>query len=729
MPPPSLPRGSNLPKLPPLKPQDLHPGHSTGRGRLNIASLEILSFVLAGLPTATSPALLLSPSVTLDRRRPYKLSLPLVAITALVLIIAIAAANLASSRASFRITALVNQVRSRVGVASQSQFRSRLFTTSNAMTGDKYRNPPQAPPLFTHTPESILQVVNSNNARTKAVLDQVVADIKPENATFANVLEPNLLSDNVLQVSNNIVMFYQYVSGSKELREASTKAQGISDDFFIELKLREDVFKLVDAAYATRETQNLQAEQLHLIDKERQQYIRNGLLLPAGPQRDRFKEVQKRLSQLCLQCSKNMNDEMGGVWFTPDELEGVPSDELDISQLEKGTGENEGKVKVSFKYTHLFPMSKYAAREDTRRIYTSAEANKMSNNVPLFREIIALRDEAARLIGYPDHASLIISEKMAKSPERVNEFLGDLRKRLAPGGVKESEHLLEYKKKFCQERGAPFDGNLNLWDVSFYSRIMKETEYSIDENEVSQYFPVQSTYQGMIKIFEQIFGFVFVELSKEDRSRLSSTGKSEDIAWHEDVIIYSVWDDEAAGSGFVGYLYLDLHPRDNKYGHNANFNIEPGYIRQDGSRNYCATALVCNFSKPSANRPGLLKHHEVVTLFHELGHGIHNLASRTRYSYFHGTSVSRDFVEAPSQMLENWCWHPSVLKFLSRKWDSGETIPDDMVEKLIKTKHFNSASANLRQLLYGIFDMTIHTPKSHQEAEDMPIAKIWNDLR
>ncbi|KAG5918406.1 hypothetical protein E4U42_006867 [Claviceps africana] len=597
------------------------------------------------------------------------------------------------------------------------------------MSGAPYQNPPQAPPLFTHSPEAVLQLVNSNNKRTKAVLDKVVADVKLEDATFANVLEPNLLNDNLLESGNRIAIFYQFVSADKELREASTKAQEIVNDFYIELKLREDVFRLVDAAYKTRETQGLQAEQLHLIDKERQKYIRNGLLLPAGPQKDRFKEVQKRLSKLCIQAQKNLNDEMGGVWFTPEELEGLPSDELDISQLEKGTGENEGKVKVTFKYTHLFPLSKYAVREDTRRIYLSAEANKVPNNIPLFREIIVLRDEAARLIGYPDHASLIISQKMAKTPERVNEFLGDLRKRLAPGGAKEYEHLLQYKKRGCEERGAPFDGNLNLWDYSFHSRIMKEKEFSIDENDISQYFPVESTYQGMLKIFEKIFGLVFVELSQEDRSRLSPSGKPEDITWHEDVIMYSVWDDETAGSGFVGYLYLDLHPRDNKYGHNANFGIEPGYTRQDGTRHYPATALVCNFSKPSAAKPGLLKHHEVVTLFHELGHGIHDLVSSTRYSYFHGTSVSGDFVEAPSQMLENWCWTPSVLKLLSRKWDTDEKIPDDVIEKLIKTKHFNSASFNLRQLLYGIFDMTVHTPKSHEEAESMPIAKIWNELR
>ncbi|OAA32185.1 metallopeptidase MepB [Moelleriella libera RCEF 2490] len=597
------------------------------------------------------------------------------------------------------------------------------------MAVPQYQTPPQAPPLFTHSPESVLEVVKKNNASVKSILDKLVAEVDAANATFDNTLLPSLLNDNALEVANHITMFYQSVSTSKELREASTKAQEIADEFYIEASMREDVFKLVDAVYNARHSQDLDGESLHLLEKERQKYIRNGLLLPAGPERDRFKEIQKRLSQLCIQNQKNLNEEVGGVWFTPEELEGVPSDDLDVSQLEKGTGENEGKVKVTFKYTHYFPVCKYAVRESTRRSYIIADANKVNNNVANFREIVSLRDEAARLLGFSDHASVVIARKMAKTTQRVNDFLGDLRERLVPGGAKETARLLEYKKRDCDARGIPFDGNFYLWDASFYSRMMKEEEYNIDEGEISQYFPVDTTYQGMLKIFEKIFGLVFVQLNEQDRARLSPTGKAEDITWHEDVILYSVWNDEAAGNDFVGYLYLDLHPRDNKYSHNANFNIEPGYLRGNGTRNYPATALVCNFSKPSSTKPGLLKHHEVVTLFHELGHGIHDLAARTRYSYFHGTNVAGDFVEAPSQMLENWCWTPSVLKFLSRHWESGKQIPDDLIERLIKTKHFNSASATLTQLFYGIFDMTIHTPKTHQEAEDMSIVQVWNKLR
>lgn len=349
--------------------------------------------------------------------------------------------------------------------------------------------------------------------------------------------------------------------------------------------------------------------------------------------------------------------------------------------------------------------------------------------MPLFQEIIELRDEAARLLGYPDHASVRVEEKMAKNPTTINEFLNGLRGRLLEGGKQDIASLLEYKKKDYEERGLEFDGNFYMWDTSYYSRIQKEKQYSIDEIAISQYFPVDSTFKGMLKIFEEIFGLVFVEIKEEDRKRISSTGKAEDIVWHEDVHLYSVWNDEEGGSEFVGYLYIDLHPRDNKYGHNANFGIDPGYLKTDGTRNYPSTALVCNFSKPSATKPSLLKHHEVVTLFHELGHGIHDLVARTKYSYFHGTSVVDDFVEAPSQMLENWCWTPSVLKSLSRHWESNDKITDELINKLISTKNLNSATQNLGQLLIGTFDMTIHTPKSHEAIKELDAGKLWNTLR
>lgn len=600
---------------------------------------------------------------------------------------------------------------------------------TSTMANDRYRTPPQAPPVFKTTADAILADMKAANAGLKSVVDKVVADVPSEKANFANVLHPILLEENKAAAVRTILSFYQYVSTDEKLRTASTSADELMSDFNIEASMREDAFNLVNAAYGTRDAQKLETEPLRILEKERQGYIQNGLLLPVGPKRDRFKEIQKRLSQLCIQAQKNLNEEKGFIWFTPEELDGVPSDDIDVTKLEKGTGENEGKVKLSFKYNVYFPVLKYANHESTRRRYTIADANKANINIPLFQEIIELRDEAARLLGYSNHAASRIEDKMAKSADKVNEFLDDLRVRLAPGGLKEADKLREYKKKDCEERGVPFDGNIYTWDLSFYSRKLREQEYSIDEMKISQYFPVESTFDGMLKIFEEIFGLAFVELKEEDRARLSPTGKAEDIAWHEEVRIFSVWNDEAGGAGFIGYLYIDLYPRDNKYGHMANFNLEPGFITEDGEKHYPATALVCNFSKPSESKPGLLKHREAITMFHELGHGIHDLVARTRYSYFHGTAVVRDFVEAPSQMLENWCWTPSVLKALSKHWESGESIPDELVDGLIRTKHFNTATDTLGQIVIGTFDMTVHSPESQDAVKAINPGRLWNQLR
>ncbi|KAI2628422.1 peptidase family M3 [Xylaria nigripes] len=597
------------------------------------------------------------------------------------------------------------------------------------MAPEKYKSPPQAPPTFIGTKESIVNDAKALCDKTRSLLDNIAAEVRVDKSNFASVMVPMVNDEDEAQLSGRILGFYQYVSADADLRNASTEAEKLMDDFSIECSMREDIYALVEAAFQSQKTNepDLDSESLRFLEKERKSYIRNGLGLPKGPQRDRFKEIKKRLSQLSIQFQKTLNEENGGIWFTREELDGVPSDLVD--SLAKGTGENEGKVWLSFKYPDLFPTLKFAKNQETRKRLYIANENKCNDNIPLFKETILLRDEAARMLGYANHAAFRIEDKMAKVPETVNTFLTDLRTKLAPGGVKELEHLWEVKKKDEESRGLKSDGVFYLWDNRFYDRMMVEQEYSIDERKIAEYFPIQTTIQGMLEIFEKLFGLVFVQLDLCERQRLSPTGKAEDITWHEDVTIFSVWDDASEGGGFVGYLYLDLHPRPGKYGHAANFNLQPGYLKKDGSRRFPATALVCNFSKPTETKPSLLKHNEVVTLFHELGHGIHDLSGRTTYSRFHGTATVRDFVEAPSQMLENWCWTSDQLKSLSNHYETGEKIPDDLIEKLISTKHVNAALANLRQLHFGIFDMTIHSPASHEELEKLDASKLYNELR
>src|SRR3569833_3688538 len=244
-------------------------------------------------------------------------------------------------------------------------------------------------------------------------------------------------------------------------------------------------------------------------------------------------------------------------------------------------------------------------------------------NAPLFKEALVLRDEAARLLGCPNHAAFRIEDKMAKTPETVDQFLGDLRERLKAGGQKEIAHLLELKKADTQERGVPFDNNYYLWDHRFYDRMMLEKEFSVDENKIAEYFPLQSTVRKMLGIFEQLFGFKFIELCPEERTRISPTGKGDDIVWHEDVIVFSVWTAESEGAGFVGYHYHALPPRQGKYGLAAFFNLLPGYLMPIGSRRYPAAARGGGGGGPAPAGPARRGHGEVVTLFHELGHGIH----------------------------------------------------------------------------------------------------------
>lgn len=256
------------------------------------------------------------------------------------------------------------------------------------MASQKHQDPPQAPPLFTATAESIVADAKKIIDRTKTTIDKVVAEVSPENATFANVLEPYLAINDDYE---NIIGFYQCVSTKADLRNASIKADELMSEFSIDCYMREDYFKLVDAAFNSRESQNLDAEQLHILEKERRSYVENGLLLPAGPQRDRFKEIKKRINQLCIDAQKNMNEETGGIWLTPEQLAGVPTDDVNIETLEKGTGENEGKVKVSFKYNHSLPMTKYAKSGDTRRDYTIADSNKVSGLIAVLEKDVLTR--------------------------------------------------------------------------------------------------------------------------------------------------------------------------------------------------------------------------------------------------------------------------------------------------------------------------------------------------
>jgi metallopeptidase MepB len=254
-----------------------------------------------------------------------------------------------------------------------STYRPLMTST---MVPDKYKKPPQAPPVFTGTKESIVGDANKICDITRSLLDGLVASVKPEEATFANVMAPIVDDENQSSLSARILGFYQYVSGDAALRNASTEADKAMDEFSIECNMREDVFKLVDGIASRKDSEtDLDPESLRLLVKERKNYIKNGLGLPAGPPRDRFKEIKKRLSQIQIEFQKNLNEENGGIWFSAQQLEGVPEDVVD--GLEKGTGEHEGKHRLTFKYPDLFPTLKFAVDPETRKKVFIDNENKV----------------------------------------------------------------------------------------------------------------------------------------------------------------------------------------------------------------------------------------------------------------------------------------------------------------------------------------------------------------
>lgn len=448
------------------------------------------------------------------------------------------------------------------------------------MAPQPFRKPPQAPPTFTATPSSLIEDTKRLVEVSRKLQDKIVADVTDTSASFQKVVLPMAYDENTMALESHIIGFYQAVSTNQALRDSSTEADKLLDDFSIESSMREDVYKLVDAAL--KKGDKLDPESQRLLEKERKSYIYNGLGIPAGPKRDRFKEIMKRLSLISIIFQKNLNEENGGIWFTKEELNGIPKDVF--SGLQKGEGDNAGKVWLTFKHPDLFPTLKYATNPATRKTVLIQNENKCNQNVPLFREAIILRDEAARLLGYPNHAAFRIEDKMAKTPKTVDDFLGDLRSRLTAGGTSEIKTLKNLKEQDLKARGEEktFDGHYYLWDHRFYDRLLLQKDYSLDQQKIAEYFPLQTTIVGMLEIFEKLFGLVFVEILGEERDRLAESGKGRDIVWHEDVQVFSVWDDEGEGSGFVGYLYLDLFPRAGKYGHAANFNLQP--VSPTGSR-------------------------------------------------------------------------------------------------------------------------------------------------
>ncbi|KAF8558611.1 zincin [Imleria badia] len=575
--------------------------------------------------------------------------------------------------------------------------------------------PPQPPPSWQHTVEDIERLTTEALDKDKQVSDDIV-QLPEDKLNFDTLALAD--AEAAFDIALEPLGFYQNVSTNKALRDASTKCEERMRKYANQESMREDLFKAkVTTAVNLRKTgawDALSAEQKRLVDKMVLDGKRAGLGLEKGEDKERLKVLKDELSDACLKFTQNFNEESGRITFTREQLDGVPEDV--ISGYTQRTEGDKVLYEVTFRTPDIFPLFKYANDPKTRQEAYQAYDDRLANNVGYLDSALRLRREIAAILQYDSWADYITEVKMVKSAANAKKFLDELKSHLDPLGVQERAILLALKKEEHAKRGLPFDDKFYIWDYRYYDRLYVERNLSLDDSLVKEYFPVSVVVPAILDIYQNLLGVKFVEIKGDKRD-----------VWHPEVQQFAVWEQGAKDeSGFVGYCYLDLFPRDGKYSHAAVWGLFPGYELPDGKRHYPLTAMVANLAKPTPDRPALMRHDDVTTFFHEMGHVFHGLLSRTRYSRFHGTAVARDFVEAPSQMLENWCWEPEVLKKMSSHYKTQAPLSDDLITKIIKSRYVNVGLFYLRQLFFANFDLAVH---NNSLDADTDYTQLWNELR
>lgn len=405
----------------------------------------------------------------------------------------------------------------------------------------------------------------------RAAWTKIVKDVHAQDALFANVLVPLSHAENIFARESHMLTFYSSVSEDPDARSASNQVRTLFDDLVVEGASNDSLFRLIDAA--ARRNESLGPEDARYLAIKRRQYVRNGMLLPASQDRERLREIKRQISEQSASFHSNLANCGACIWFTRHELDGVP--ERVLSTLEVGEGENEDRLKVTFKTSHLAAVMRYARRTEVRKKMFIGNENRCAENIALFRNVVILRDEAARLLGYSSHATMKLEDRMAKTPEAVNTFLQDLRTRLQSLSLEESAKLRELKASNSTVAECVGRDRLFLWDQPFYNRLSAEMRHSVDQEKLSEYFPVDVVVDRMLDIFQELFGLRFTDITNSPSQHTDSfLNQNAPASWHEDVRIFCTTDDDLQQT-LIGYLYMDLFSRDGKVGGPCNFNLVP----------------------------------------------------------------------------------------------------------------------------------------------------------
>ncbi|HJM75938.1 MAG TPA: M3 family metallopeptidase [Dehalococcoidia bacterium] len=554
-------------------------------------------------------------------------------------------------------------------------------------------------PLFDYaavTSDAIREGVDGAIASVERLLDGIVA-VPSAERSFANTVVPFDELAQVVDDANGRYAFLAYVSTEKELRDVAHEYEEKLSTYMTGIGFREDVYAALSAFAASDAASTLDEDEARLLRFSLRDFKRNGMEL-GEDERTRLRELKERLVTLGIEFSRNIDGYDDAIHPTGEQLSGLP--DAFIAGLTSSEEDAETRYRVSLDYPEFYPFMESADDTGMRHELFLKNHNKAADsNVSILTEAIAVRDEIASILGYDSWADYIVEVKMAKTPQAALDFLVDLEARVQEKAAVDMAGLAASKA------GDPYaEGEgVEIWDWRYYVQRVLREEHNVDQFEIAKYFPLDATLGGLFDVYQRLVNVRFVPV--EDAN-----------AWHPDVRTFAVHEADDDSGEAVAYFYMDLHPRPDKFGHAAAFSLQSG--RQlDGGYRTPASAIVANFTKPTDDQPSLLRHSEVVTLFHEFGHILHQVMTRARFMRFSGTSVERDFVEAPSQMLEHWCWDSDVLTSFTSHYETGEPIPEDLVQRMVAAKNVGSGITALRQIYFGRIDLAFHAAGREKDTD------------
>lgn len=519
-------------------------------------------------------------------------------------------------------------------------------------------------------------------------IDDIVEN--KEEPSFKNVIEALAYSGEKLDVVSSIFFNLNSAETNDDIQKIAQEVSPLLTEFSAKISQNEKLFSKIKKVYEEQQKYQLNEEQQLLLSETYKGFVRSGALLNETD-KEKFKEISIELSKKSLQFGQNVLAETNNYFkHISDEkdLAGIP--EAILQQYREDAKERnlEGFV-VTLQYPSYIPFMTYAENRELRKELALANGKKsFSNNEfdnqNLIKEIITLKQEKAQLLGYKNYAEYVLEERMAKSPDQVTSFLNELLEKAKPYAEKEIEEL----KTLAKANGIE---EMQSYDHAFYAEKLRKQKFDIDDEELKPYFPLEKVQEAVFGLAKKLFGLDFVESTEIQK-------------YHEEVKTYEIFENGV----FKALLYVDYFPRKGKRA-GAWMTSFKNQFRKNGENSRPHISVVCNFSKPTSDTPSLLTFQEVTTLFHEFGHALHGVLADTTYPNLSGTSVKWDFVELPSQFLENFCYEPEFLKTFAKHYKTGEVLPDEKIQKISDSKNFMEGYQTLRQLGFGLLDMAYHS--------------------